>query len=332
LENQKMMTERTRVVALMGATGSGKARLSVAVARSLDAILLSCDSMKVYRRMDAGTAKPSLAMREGVDWRGLDLVEPWEDYDASRFAALFDDVLSEARSSRRPLLLSGGSMLYLKAATEGFGEQPPRDPALRERLEAEGASLGSATLHARLADVDPATAARVHPNDLRRIVRGLEVHTISGQPLSSFHGSLGRVRPDIERVVCVIRRGREDMDQRIDVRVERMVEQGWVDECRALLADPRGVSPTARQALGYAELFAWLERGASAPLEPVIASIQTHTRRFARRQLTWVKHLQAGAASPGDGSGWAEDFEVGPSQQTLEFADRLAALCVHTDT
>lgn len=279
----------------MGATASGKAELALAVARATGALLVSCDSMKVYRGLDIGTAKPAAAERGA--WLGLDLVEAWERFDASRFRALFDQALEQARQQGRPLLLSGGTMLYLKAATEGLCEAPPRDPALREALLREAEAAGGPALHARLAALDPAAATRIHPNDLRRVVRALEVHAVTGRPLTALHaetgGRLKDLRPDLRRTVFVVRRERADLDRRIDARVLRMLEQGWVDECRRLRAAARGVSTEAAQAIGYRELLAWLNGGGQgAPPADVVARVQTATRRFARRQLTWLKHVE----------------------------------------
>lgn len=300
----------------MGPTASGKAELALAAARASGALLLSCDSMKVYRGMDVGTAKPP--PDERVHWRGLDLVDPWERFDASRFRALFDQALEEARAAGRALLLSGGTMLYLKAATEGLCDAPPRDPAVREALVRAADVEGVAALHARLSAVDPAAAARIHKNDLRRIVRALEVHQVTGRPISDLHaesgGRLKEVRPDLRRTVFVVRRERDDMDRRIDARVLRMLEQGWVDECRRLREDPRGVSTEAGQALGYRELFAWLAEGGQGerPPDEVVRRIQTATRRFARRQLTWLKHL--------DG---VETLDVPPGGRALDHLPRV---------
>lgn len=303
------------VVAIMGPTASGKAELALATARATGALLLSCDSMKVYRGMDVGTAKPALAER--AEWVGLDLVDPWERFDATRFRALFDEALARAQLERRPLVLSGGTMLYLKAATEGLCEAPSRDEGVRRSLADEAERAGTAALHARLTTVDPATAARVHPNDLRRIVRALEVHTVTGRPLSALHaetgGRLRDVRSELRRTVFVVRRQREDMDRRIDERVARMIQEGWVDECRRLLADPRGVSTEAEQALGYRELFTWLRAGGTDPVPPeLVATVQTATRRFARRQLTWLKHL--------DG---AQALELEPGARTRDHVSAL---------
>lgn len=305
------------VVAIMGPTASGKAELARAAARASGALLVSCDSMKVYRGMDVGTAKP----RDREGWLGLDLVDPWERFDARRYRALVDELLPRARAEGRPLLLSGGTMLYLKAATEGLATTPPRDAAVRARLEAEAREAGPAALHARLREVDPAAAARIHANDLRRLVRALEVHALTGRPLSALQAEegarLGEVRPEVRRAVFVVRREREDMDRRIDARVVRMLEEGWADECRRLRALPRPISIEAAQAIGYAELLAWLDGGgAGDPPPEVVARIQTATRRFARRQLTWLKHLPD-----------ARPLDVGPAQDVLShLPDVLAAL------
>ncbi len=278
-------------MAIVGPTGSGKARLAVAAARASGARVLSCDSMKVYRGMEIGTAKPGPDAREGVDWHGLDRVDPWERFDAARFLDLFEEVLQLVAREGRPLLLVGGTMLYLKAATEGMGAVPPRDTGVRARLEALAKAHGSALLHERLARVDPVTADRLHPNDLRRLVRALEVYELTSRPLSSFHGQFGRVRDDLERVVFVVERQRTDLDTRIDARIVRWMEQGWIEECRRLRDDPRGVSQEAAQALGYKQVFAWLADGGDEPLDALTARIQQATRRFARKQLTWIRKL-----------------------------------------
>lgn len=283
---------KQRVVAIVGPTGGGKASLAVAVARQSGAELLSCDSMKVYRGMDVGTAKPAPAAREGVRWHGLDVIDPWESFDASRFKALFEEVRSMAREGGRPLLLSGGTMLYLKAATEGLGDAPPRDGDLRERLRAEAEEGGSPALHERLRGVDPEAAGRIHPNDLRRIVRALEVHTLTGRPLTSFQGQFATPRTDLDCVVCIVEREREDMDTRIDARVDRMLEQGWIEECRVLLALEQGISKEAAQAIGYRQIFEWIAAGGEEPIADLAARIKTATRRFARKQLTWIRHVK----------------------------------------
>ena len=332
---------RTQVFAILGPTGSGKARLARAMAQALDAQLVSADSMKVYRRMDVGTAKPALAER--AEWRGLDLVEPHERFDAQRFVSLFEEVRAEFPG--RALLLSGGTMLYLKAATEGLGEAAPRDEALRGALQAEAEA--GADLHARLEGVDPETASRVHPNDLRRVIRALEVHTLTGRTQSSFHGQFGGVRADLERRIAVVTRSREDMDTRIDRRVERMFAAGWVEECEALAAEPRGLSKEAAQAIGYQRIFDWLAGGRPGGTSGLIEKIQGETRRFARRQLTWLRRLALesahseaipGEAIPGEAidgeaidgekihGGTVHNLEVDEGADTLDHLESLIQL------
>lgn len=308
---------RTQVFAIVGPTGSGKARLAKAAAEALGAQLISTDSMKVYRRMDAGTAKPAPAER-GL-WRGLDLVEPWERFNAQRFVELFEEVRAELPG--KPLLLSGGTMLYLKAATEGLGEAAPRDEALRAQLQAEAEA--GADLHARLQEVDPETAAKVHRNDLRRVIRALEVHALTGRTQSSFHGQFGGIRADIERRVAVVTRTRADMDERIDRRVERMFAAGWIEECEALAADPRGLSKEAAQAIGYRGILDWLASGRATPEAELVAKIQTETRRFARRQLTWLRRLENEAQGrPSDETG-VHVLEVDEGGDTLDHLEGL---------
>ncbi len=301
----------------MGPTGSGKARLAKAAAKALGAQLISTDSMKVYRRLDAGTAKPAPAER-GI-WRGLDLVEPWERFNAQRFVELFEEVRAELKG--KPLLLSGGTMLYLKAATEGLGEAAPRDEALRERLQAEAEA--GADLHLRLQGVDPETAARVHRNDLRRVIRGLEVHALTGKTQSSFHGQFGGIRADIDRRVAVVTRTRADMDARIDQRVERMFAAGWVEECERLAAEPRGLSKEAAQAIGYRAILRWLKEGRSTPEAELITKIQTETRRFARRQLTWLRRLTSEVGEGQNDQTSVHALEVDEGADTLDHLEGL---------
>ncbi len=275
---------------LVGATASGKARLALEAARDARAEILSCDSMKVYREMDVGTAKPVGDARTSVAWHGLDLVDPHERFDASAWVALAERVLDSARERRVPVLVTGGTVLYVKALTEGLFESPPRDTETRAKIRAEADEKGLDALHARLASVDPEAARRIHRNDLRRIERALEVHALTGKPISTLQGQFGRVREGYERTVFALAHRREDLDQRINRRVDRMIAEGWLDEVRKLAARPGGVSREAAQALGYRELLAWVGGGEQGPLEEVVVKIKTNTRRFARRQLNWLRH------------------------------------------
>jgi tRNA dimethylallyltransferase len=279
---------RERVVAIVGPTASGKARLAQEAARRAGATVLSCDSMKVYRGMDVGTAKPARQAQAEVRWLGLDVVEPGERFDASRWVELADAALAESRDKGTPLLVAGGTVLYLKSWTEGLFEGPQRDPAIRARLREEAERLGTAALHERLVKADPAAAAKIHPNDLRRVERALEVIELTGRPVSEQRAQWG-AEPRFERVLFAVRRRRSDLDHRIDRRIDRMIAEGWVEECRALAARG-GVSKEAAQALGYRELLDWIATGEREPLERVVERVKTLTRRFARKQESWLRN------------------------------------------
>ena len=282
---------RQRLWFLVGPTASGKTAVGVAVAERTGAEILSLDSMALYRGMDVGTAKPTPAERARVPHHLIDVAEPHEAFSTGRYVAAAEAAIAEvAGRGRRPLFV-GGTALYLKALTEGFFEGPPADWALRNRLKAEAAAHGSPALHERLRAVDPAAADRIHPNDLRRIVRALEVHEITGQPLSEQQTQFGAPSPRYDCMIAGLRRDRAELYQRIDRRVDAMFEQGLVDEVRALLGSPRGISHAAAQFVGYREVIAAL-RG-ELTLAEASERIQTHTRQFAKRQLTWFRHIDA---------------------------------------
>jgi tRNA dimethylallyltransferase len=285
-----MENAAVRFLVITGQTASGKEASALAAAARLGGEIVSLDSMKVYRGLDLGTAKASAADRRRVPHHLLDVVNPWERFSAARWAELAEAALSEIRGRDRVAIVSGGTILYLKALLYGLFEGPAADPELREKLEDEALRLGVTSLHARMATVDPAAAGRIHPNDLRRIVRALEVHQLTGRTISELQGQFGRVRPGLSPVVVALRRGREDLARRIDERVERMLAAGFEDEVRRLLAVPGGLSMEAAQAVGYREMIALLE--GRLPREVLAAEIKKNTRRFAKHQMTHLRSLK----------------------------------------
>jgi len=257
------------------------------------------------------TAAPSAP--SDVPHHLLGMLDVYDTYDAARFLTDADHVIEGIRVRGHTPWMVGGTALYLRCWLKGFGPGVPRDEAYREALKARVAREGREALHAELARADPERAAALHANDTRRLVRALEIWELTGQPPSRFRGQFGGVRADLERVVFVVERERRDMDARIDARVERMIAAGWVEECRRLRADPRGISPEAAQAIGYCELLEWLEAGEPEPLSEVVTRVQTATRRFARRQLTWLRRLE----------GTVQRLQVGAGEEPLIHLERV---------
>jgi len=276
---------------LIGPTAVGKSAAALALAARWGCELVSLDSMQVYRRMDVGTAKPSAAERARVRHHMLDLVGPEERFDVQRYLRELEPVAAELERRGARALFVGGTGFYLKALTHGLFEGPSVDLALRARLEARYAAEGAELLHAELARVDPRAAARIHARDRKRVLRGLEVFEQTGRRLSDWqrewgwHGRAAEPRPvHIAGLDCPL----PELAARIAARTRAMLDQGWVEEARAIENGP-GFGPTAIQALGYAEALALGEgRLTRAECEERIVRA---TRQFARRQRTWWRKL-----------------------------------------
>jgi tRNA dimethylallyltransferase len=281
-----------RVITITGCTACGKGRLAHALALHLGGEIISIDSMKVYRGMDVGTAKPSAVARAAVPHHLIDLTDPWEPFSAARFVELADQAVHQVHARSRPVVAVGGTMLYLKCWYQGIFVGPAADPGIRAEIRRRAASEGLDALHAELARVDPQAAARIHRNDLRRIERALEVYRLTGRPISELQRQWDRATPrrsDWRWVLIGLRRDREEINRRINARVQRMLAGGLVEEARRIWSDPRGVGPQARQAVGYAELFEHFAGRVS--VEEAIEQIKIHSRRLAKQQRTWLKRL-----------------------------------------
>ncbi len=278
-----------RVDLLIGCTASGKGAVGLHVARRLGAEILSLDSMKVYRRMDVGTAKPSAERRAAVPHHLLDVVEPSESFSVARYVELADAAIADITARGRRVLAVGGTALYFKALVEGLFEGPPADPEIRAEIRARAEREGTETLHAELAAVDPEAASRIHRNDLRRIERAIEVHRLTGTPISRLQTQWDQQTHRFDCHVVGLRRSKEDHSRRSNHRVKRMIEAGFVDEVRSLLAEPEPLSEQARQALGYAEMIEHLE--GKTTFEDAVDAIKIHTRQFAKHQRTWFRRF-----------------------------------------
>ncbi len=301
------------ILVITGQTAGGKERLAVEAAVRLGGEIVSADSMKVYREMDIGTAKPSPEQRRAVPHHLLDVADPGETFSTALWARMAEGAITDIHRRGRVPIVSGGTPLYLKALLEGMFEGPAANAEIRRRLAAEADDAGAPVLHARLAGIDPAAAARIHPNDLRRITRALEVWELTGTPISDLQKQWGRQRPKWRPLVVAVRRTRQDLTGRIQARVDRMIAAGLVDEVRRLVARPGGLAQGPRQALGYAEVLEMLA-GRRSP-EGLAAGIVAHTRQFARRQMTWITRFP--------GVSW---LDAAPDASTEDLAAQVVAL------
>jgi tRNA dimethylallyltransferase len=274
-----------RIVVIAGPTASGKTALAVSLARRLGGEIVNADSQQVYRGLDVGTAKPTAEERAAVPHHLLDVVEPGEGMDAARFAALADAAISDIASRGRLPVVAGGTGLYLRALLHGVVAAPGRDPALRARLEEEALRLGRPALHERLRALDPAAAARIRPNDLVRVVRALEI-AAGGRRPSELHAGHAFREDRYDAVLLALDPPRAELHARIGARVREMFAGGLLDEARALLARGGGAL-AGRLPIGYAEAAA-CARGEIA-LEEAIRRVEVAHRRYARRQIVWLR-------------------------------------------
>jgi tRNA dimethylallyltransferase len=271
-------------VAVVGPTASGKSAVAMAAARRRDDVeLVSVDAMQVYRGMDIGTAKPTLAERAEVPHHLIDLVDPSEEFTVAQFQRAHEQVLADLAGRGRRAILVGGTGLYHRVVVDGL-TLPGEWPDVRAGLEAEAARIGSPALHTRLAELDPAAAARMEPTNQRRVVRALEVCLGSGRPFSSFGPGLDAYPPSPVTQIG-LRWDRDALAPRIERRVADMVAAGLVAEVERVLAS--GMSRTARQALGYKEIVDHLE--GRCTLDEAVEAVVVRTRQFAVRQLRWFR-------------------------------------------
>ncbi|MBQ3533908.1 MAG: tRNA (adenosine(37)-N6)-dimethylallyltransferase MiaA [Clostridia bacterium] len=279
---------KKQIVVICGPTASGKTALSIALAKAFNGEVVSADSMQIYRRMDIGTAKPTLEERDGVPHHMLDVAEPGESYSVSRYAeeasACVEDILARGKLP----IVCGGTGLYIDGLIRGTDFQPAgTDSGLREQLEGEWETQGAEAMMARLAAVDPDSAARLHLSDKRRILRALEVYLATGETITVHNARSKAVPPRYEALMIGLNtEPRQILYDRIDRRVDVMLEQGLLQEVRSLLEDGL-LEGTAAQAIGYKELLAHF-RG-EMPLEQAADLIRQKSRNYAKRQLTWFR-------------------------------------------
>lgn len=281
------------LLVLAGPTASGKSALALKLAARLPVEVVSLDSVQVYRGLDIGSAKPSTAERARLPHHAIDLVDPDARYSTAEWLQAADAAIADIRARDRFPLVVGGTGLYWRALTTGLAELPPADDALRASLSAEEAAEPG-RLHARLAGVDPSSAARIAPRDTLRVVRALEVHVVSGRPLSEHLAAHAATRTDRHVETVVLDRSDEQLRAAITVRAAAMVGSGLVEEARALRDRWGPVRPL--DAVGYKEALQLVD-GVFAPSE-LLPRIVTATWQFARRQRTWFRKAGATLTEP----------------------------------
>jgi tRNA dimethylallyltransferase len=275
------------IILLAGPTAVGKTELALEIAMRFGAEIVNADSMQIYRRMDIGTAKPTPEQRALVPHHLLDVVDPDEPFDAARFAELARPVIETLRGQGKIPLIVGGTGLYMKVLTKGICTGAPGDQEVRRQLLRELEDQGLASLHEELLRVDPDAGRRIHPHDRQRILRALEVHRLTGSPLS-LRQSQHRFNERIYRTIKIfLYRERNVLYERINRRVQQMVDEGLLEEVRRLLE--RGFGPELKpmQSLGYKQMAAYL-RGACS-WDSAVSEMRRVTRQYAKRQLTWFR-------------------------------------------
>jgi tRNA dimethylallyltransferase len=274
-----------RALVILGPTATGKTAVGILLAEALDGEIISADSGAVYRGLDIGTAKPTPEEQQRVRFHLIDVVDPDEVFTASRFRELALEAIESIRARGKRVLIVGGTGLYLRVLLHGFSlAPPPASPEIRERLMAECKTLGTHAMHARLKQVDPVAAARIHPNDAVRIVRALEVYEATGVPISQWQR---RAESELPSLKVGLTMPRQQLYARIDARVDQMMAQGFLQEVQNLLQKGYNKDLPALKGLGYRHMIEYLEGRLS--LEEAVRLWKRDTRRFAKRQMTWFR-------------------------------------------
>jgi tRNA dimethylallyltransferase len=292
------------MVLILGTTASGKGKLAFDLAENLGGEIISIDSMKVYRRMDIGTAKPPKEARQRVNYHLIDIVEPSESFSVAAFLDAAAGAIEQIKSRNKPIIAVGGTALYIKALLYGLFEGPGTNEQIRNELRRRAEIEGLSGLYQELTKIDPVAAQKIHQNDAKRIIRALEVYKITGQPISTFQKQWtesqtmddGRGMRDEERAtkndwtIIGLRREKTEENRRINARVKKMIADGLVDEVKSLLAEEKPLSKQASCAIGYAEIIEHLS--GRKTLEEATELIKKNTRRLAKGQRTWFRTFQ----------------------------------------
>lgn len=278
-------THLGKILIVCGPTASGKSHLAVRLAQVLDAEIVNADSMQIYRGMDVGTAKPSVDQQGGIRHHLIDIIDPDEQFSAADYSAAADEVIRDIQRRGKRVVVVGGTGLYIRALVHGLVDSPSGEGALRQSLQEEAVRLGNHAMLAKLRLVDPELAATLHPNNLVRIIRALEVHRLTGIPLSLYQKQHAFAQRRYNALQVGISVERKVLYQRIDERVEQMLSCGLVAEVKTLANAGFSRDDKALRSIGYKEIAACLHGEVS--LEEAVRLIKRDTRHYAKRQLTW---------------------------------------------
>ena len=296
------------MILILGITASGKGRLAFDLARETGAEIISIDSMKVYRRMDIGTAKPPKEAQKQTKYHLIDIVEPSDSFSVGMFLDTALASIEQIKDRNKPVIAAGGTALYIKALLYGLFEGPGTDEQVRAQLQQQAQDQGPQKLHQQLAKIDPTAAERIAPNDRKRIIRALEVYKITGKPISSLQQQFNADKTLHNWTIIGLRREKTTESGKINARVKKMIDQGLVDEVKSLLAEDKPLSKQARCAIGYAEIIDHLN--GRTTLQEACELIKKNTRRLAKNQRTWFKTFK--------NVNWLDIDAEAPSKKILE--------------
>ncbi len=276
------------IIVICGPTGIGKTGFAIALAKKFNGEIVGADSMQIYKYMDIGTAKPNAEERTMAAHHMVDIIDPDEEFDASRFAGMADKAIERIVKKGKIPIVVGGTGLYIKALIHGlFRQGRAADKEIIKKLEIELNSRGSFYLHKKLEDIDHDSAERIHPNDSFRIIRAIEVFQSTGRTITSFQKNHGFASDRYETLQLGLYMDRAKLYKRIEKRVDDMMDQGLIDEVRNLIAMGYSCKLKSMQSLGYRHICDFLNRGIS--LEETVRLLKRDTRRYAKRQFTWFR-------------------------------------------
>jgi tRNA dimethylallyltransferase len=278
---------KPKIIVIAGPTGVGKTSIAIELCRDFRGEIIGADSMQVYRLMDIGTAKPTLAQQAMAPHHMVDILRPDESFDAGRFVGMADSKIHMLNSAGKIPFVVGGTGLYIKALIHGLSRARPADAKVLQRLKEEAKEHGAESLHRRLAECDPAAAEKIHVNDLFRITRALEIFEVTGAPISHYHNEHRFAGENYRALKLGLNLDRETLYERINKRVDQMIDEGLLDEVKGLLDSGYPAGLKSMQSIGYRHMADHLVNG--VPWEETCQTLKRDTRRYAKRQLTWFK-------------------------------------------